>query len=300
MCKMLHKLWKREDGQSLVFIALAVVALIGMAALALDGGYAFAQRRRVQNAADLAALAGARAIGMGKSAAEVNQQVNYYAQANGASTFSYYYVDAQGNSVGSLVSARGVHVDAQSTFNTFFAGIFNIRQMTAVAPSQARLYGIGGMGNLLPMLVHESTFQYNQVYELWDDNPEAPGGFGWADWDNWGGASELANDIANPSNSGEWNIGDLVPPETGINASSQVRNALNLWKNRNVTVPLYDQVTGSGNNIRYRLSSFGEFVLTNYQLTSGSKSVSGYFIQYVRPGKPGGPTFGLQGVKLSQ
>jgi Flp pilus assembly protein TadG len=51
----------REHGQILVIFALALVVMIGMVGLVLDGGGAFAQRRDEQNAADLAALAGANA-----------------------------------------------------------------------------------------------------------------------------------------------------------------------------------------------------------------------------------------------
>jgi Flp pilus assembly protein TadG len=51
----------REHGQILVIFALGLVVMIGMVGLVLDGGGAFAQRRDQQNAADLAALAGANA-----------------------------------------------------------------------------------------------------------------------------------------------------------------------------------------------------------------------------------------------
>ena len=50
-----------EPGQILVLFALAAVAMIAMVGLVLDGGAAFAQRRSEQNAADMAALAGANA-----------------------------------------------------------------------------------------------------------------------------------------------------------------------------------------------------------------------------------------------
>ena len=49
-----------ERGQILVLFALALVAIIGMVGLVLDGGSAFAQRRVEQNAADVAALAAAQ------------------------------------------------------------------------------------------------------------------------------------------------------------------------------------------------------------------------------------------------
>jgi hypothetical protein len=48
-----------EHGQALIVIALAIVGIVGMIALVVDGGNAFQDRRRAQNAADSAALASA-------------------------------------------------------------------------------------------------------------------------------------------------------------------------------------------------------------------------------------------------
>jgi hypothetical protein len=50
-----------EEGQVLVFLALALVVLLGFAALALDGGMLYSDRRHAQNAADASSLAGASA-----------------------------------------------------------------------------------------------------------------------------------------------------------------------------------------------------------------------------------------------
>lgn len=50
---------RASDGQIIVIFALGLVAMIAMVGLVLDGGSTFAQRRGQQNAADLAALAGA-------------------------------------------------------------------------------------------------------------------------------------------------------------------------------------------------------------------------------------------------
>ncbi len=52
---------RQGEGQILVIFALALTAVIAMVGLVLDGSGAFAQRRVEQNAADLAALAGANA-----------------------------------------------------------------------------------------------------------------------------------------------------------------------------------------------------------------------------------------------
>src|SRR5689334_8472384 len=50
-----------ERGQALILIALAIVGLVGIAGLVIDGGRGFMDRRRAQNAADSAALASAYA-----------------------------------------------------------------------------------------------------------------------------------------------------------------------------------------------------------------------------------------------
>jgi Flp pilus assembly protein TadG len=52
---------RAERGQALIIIVVAVIGLIGITALAIDGGNAYAERRKAQNAVDAAALAGALA-----------------------------------------------------------------------------------------------------------------------------------------------------------------------------------------------------------------------------------------------
>jgi len=54
---------QEERGQIVILVVVALVALLAMIGLAIDGGQALALRRSAQNAADAAALAGAREIG---------------------------------------------------------------------------------------------------------------------------------------------------------------------------------------------------------------------------------------------
>jgi hypothetical protein len=59
---MKSKQRKYESGQALIVIVFAMIGLIGLTALTIDGGTAYSDRRHAQNAADTAALAAARAI----------------------------------------------------------------------------------------------------------------------------------------------------------------------------------------------------------------------------------------------
>jgi hypothetical protein len=48
-----------EKGQAIILIVFSIIGLVGMSALAIDGGNAYLERRKTQNAADSAALSGA-------------------------------------------------------------------------------------------------------------------------------------------------------------------------------------------------------------------------------------------------
>ncbi len=58
--KKIKKLWRNEDGQAMVMVALMMVVILGFSALAIDGGRLYIARSKMQNAADAAALAGAQ------------------------------------------------------------------------------------------------------------------------------------------------------------------------------------------------------------------------------------------------
>jgi len=58
---MKPKASKHEQGQALVLITFAMIGLVGITGLAVDGGIAYTEKRDSQNAADAAAMAGALA-----------------------------------------------------------------------------------------------------------------------------------------------------------------------------------------------------------------------------------------------
>jgi len=59
----MHGSWlRKQSGQAVVLVAVAVVVLTAILALALDGGGIYLDRRQIQNAADSAALSGAELL----------------------------------------------------------------------------------------------------------------------------------------------------------------------------------------------------------------------------------------------
>ena len=81
---MLNQLANKEQGQTLVVIALVIVALLGFAGVALDGGNIYAEQRHAQAAADSAVLAAAYKAMRGATAyADLRQAAMSNAAQNG-------------------------------------------------------------------------------------------------------------------------------------------------------------------------------------------------------------------------
>lgn len=116
-----------EKGQSMILIAIAMVALIGLLALVLDGGFAYAARRSAQNAADAGALAGANVLcGL--------QEGNAYDTAWDYAVTRNHADDAQ------IVIGSSVEVTATVTHDSFFAGFLGQDVVTVRAYAQAGCY----------------------------------------------------------------------------------------------------------------------------------------------------------------
>ena len=96
-------------GQALVIFALALVAILGMVALVIDGGNAFAQQRATQNAIDASADAGATVLlnnvaaqtltGLPKTDQDVLDAVNAAADDNGIGAPTAYYTTISGRCI---------------------------------------------------------------------------------------------------------------------------------------------------------------------------------------------------------
>ena len=68
----------RQQGQMIVLFGISLIALVLLIGLVVDGGFAFVERRNVQNAADFAALAGARVVAQARVGDAVNGDAAWY------------------------------------------------------------------------------------------------------------------------------------------------------------------------------------------------------------------------------
>lgn len=279
-----------QKGQVLVVVVLGLIAMIAMLGLIIDGGYAFAQQRGSQNGADASATAGALVIAQNlpfrplgqagpKSDTDVSAAVASTASANKISAYNAYYtnlagslIDTAGAAVGSTASAArvgggtlpitawGVQMNADKTFNTFFARAVGIGSMTSstVAVAVAGYVENAGAGNVLPVTIpldivycaNNGDVQTQQPPSYWPTNSpvilplckgNANGNVGWLDWTPpAGGTSELIQAILNPSNPAVPVPSWQFVTSTGNVNSKGVEDALNTYAGKTVLLPFFD------------------------------------------------------------
>lgn len=145
-----------ERGATLIVVAMSLSAMLGVSALAIDGGRMFSARRQTQNGADSAALAGAEALfayqyaaatNTDRDAMAVNQAVIDKLTQNDASNATCQLVDAQGTTLEScagatdaqLNAASGVHASGTTTRSTALAGTIGVNNFTVTAGATASI-----------------------------------------------------------------------------------------------------------------------------------------------------------------
>jgi Flp pilus assembly protein TadG len=158
---------KMQKAQSLLLIAVAMLALLGLTAIAIDGGNVYRDRRQAQNAADNAALAAALAITQNQDwqqAASTRASQNGYLNDSVRSVVEVYYPPVEGPYAG---NTEYVQVIITSPVSTYFASIVGVSQLTnrvqAVArarPPQALFNGNAVVG-LAPTACKAVEFQGN-------------------------------------------------------------------------------------------------------------------------------------------
>jgi len=131
----------RERGQTLVVVAVMIVILVAFLGLVIDGGNVYAQRRQLQNAADAAALAGARAqVLQGTSA--TTGAANEYAKANGASLCRV------------MTTTWTVTAEVSKTVETYFARVIGINSLPVGASATAAISTPSGLAcGFMPLTV---------------------------------------------------------------------------------------------------------------------------------------------------
>ena len=189
----------RQRGQIIVVFALAAFAMIAMVGLILDGGGTFVQRRIQQNAADLAALAGANAWAQDTNIATRNASA--IAAARAVATQGGYTDGVDGAVVKVDPEAYGdlgstIQVDIGAEHDNAFGAIVGMPTW-GVSTTATAITGPGGSADgpapvMFNVGVYNNGVQPNGIYAdpahpyvFGDGNgdyPNNPGDIAWTDF----------------------------------------------------------------------------------------------------------------------
>ena len=309
--KSLSLLRLPRRGTVAAVLALSFPLLIGVAALALDGGLLYLQRRQAQLTADSGALAGAYALSQGASFSTAQSAAVAVGSQLGIPVLSSQVTQPQTGSVS--VAVTSTHPRMFSAL--FCAGSMSVKA-SATAVSLTSINGFQATGslnaNLLPIVLDSTTWQammtnnstdqytYNAatktvtsgadgIYES-QLYPVASGSPG-----NWGtinvgvsnnSTSVLSSQIQNgitpaqlatfPNSTIQLDQTQSPPSITfsgNPGVSAGIKSALTSIIGIPVTVPIYDENGGNGNNAWYRVIAFQPAVILSVNFQGNPKYV---------------------------
>ncbi len=134
---------ERQSGQTLVLVALLMVAFIAMLAVILDGGYAYLQKRNAQTAADAGAMAGARELCLSGDTTLATQVAADYAITRNRALEADI-----------VITGGEVQVTGRIPFSTFFGGLLGQPSITSSAIAAANCFPPSTATGVLPLAWH--------------------------------------------------------------------------------------------------------------------------------------------------
>jgi secretion/DNA translocation related TadE-like protein len=310
---------RSDRGQATVLTLVFLVVLLGMAALVLDLGSWYRADRATQSTADAAALAGAQSLP--ENPAQATTLAKQYATKNGGLGTGTVAISSK------IVSNDTLTVTVKRSAPGFFSKIFGRKSVTVGSTAQARSEGVSSVKYVAPIVVHykhpllnctgpsshptcNPDFTTSTTLDLEDLHQKGggngAGAFGllnlnYGDPDGNVGAGTLA----------DWLIhgyGDYLPlgqyysaPSANFN-NSQFQSAMTQILGKEVLFPVYRLLTGPGSNAKYDIIGWVGFIVTSFNPSGSSGTITGHFTSYTADGiqvtTGGNPYFGVKKVQL--
>ncbi len=136
-----------------------------------------------------------------------------------------------------------------------------------------------GACNLYPIALHADSLAGVNVGDILTEvmNGQLPGNFGWLTWTGDNSVPALAASLTPPGNSHTYinpydpndhtvSVDDWVEGKPGVSNARSVRDALDTLMTMDITIPVWDNVTGGGANANYQVSAFVSIRLLSYNL----------------------------------
>ena len=236
----------RQAGQALPLIVVFMMSVIGMAGLAIDVSSWYLSKRRVQAAADAAALAGASQLPSGWGAAQSAASAEY--TKNGTASDSVTITNSTNLTAGDSVSVR-----ATRTAPTYFTRIFGYTGVSVTASARATVESFTTVRSnldIMPWGVMKGTYTPGQTYSIYTDNSSSNNGALSLPYVNNAncpvpnGADPYRDEIDGVLNSCPVSVGEQIDVKPGNNAGPTrqgIDNRITTWKS-------LDQIVSIGAN----------------------------------------------------
>jgi hypothetical protein len=289
----------KDQGSIAIIVALGLTMLMGLGALVTDIGMLYAEKAKLQNAVDAAALAGAQELPHNPTRAqEVAQE---YATLNKASEISINF------------GARNskIMVSAQKIVPTLFAKIWGIDELKLTARAHAMMVPPSSLVGAVPLSIEKQDFVYGVTYTLKFGSGASTETLG-SSYQGWfgplrlsgSGAKDYTTDLANGYN-GNFQIGQIVDIETG-NMSGPTKQGIeerlardtrvprNTFDNFDrdapeiVYVPIVEVVNRTSSTVnQVKIVGFAGFFLEGVSGNGTESIINGRFIKTLVPNKQG-------------
>jgi hypothetical protein len=301
-----------ERGQAIVLTVLSLVVLLGMAALVLDVGAWFHQKRHLQATADAAALAGAQLLPQNPGRATSEALSN--AGKNGGGV-----AGADVTITSSRATNDTIAVKAHKVSNGIFSRILGVMNVNIGASAKARVGAPAQALHVAPMVVscdHDlikncnngsAQPQFGKKTTLNYDPMGAPGAFGMLNLDG-------AQGTVGTSKEGDWilhgfdkylGLGNYDSDPGAKFSSQEIGSALDARLGTVLLFPVFRTLTGTGSNAKYDIIGWIGFHLESYIVTGNNAVLSGWFEMYIAQGVQAGKSgngaplaFGVRTVQL--
>ena len=303
---------KSERGQAFVLAAVAMVMCMGMAALVLDVGNWFRDKRRLQGTVDAAALAGAQQLPDDSAGAQ--SQALSYANKNGGDVAGANIVITSQYQANDTISVSGQRNDPG-----IFSKVIAIPGANITAKATARVGPPAQALHVAPMVVYcghsliqncnnNHTPQFNVPTTMDYDPMGAPGAFGMLNLDGENGTIGSSTEADWITDGFDKYLGlGKYKSDPGAKFSSQnVQGALDDRIGTVLLFPVFKTLDGTGQNAQYDIIGWIGFYLQSYDVHGNNATLHGYFTEYIAQGilsttgGGGGPSssFGVKSIQL--
>ncbi len=306
--------WQREDGSSIILVCAVMVVLIGISALVVDVGRFYLVNHQLSNAADAAALAGARELPESSSSAK--SKAKEYAEKNGIDAEEVKEeVKVQVN-----LNENTVTVTTEQKVPFLFGRIFTEEEALQLSKNATALCGKPeAVKGVAPLGIQDQNFDFLEKYHLKvGANEDYETGLGVGNFGalalGGGGSSRYEENLTDGYNE-KLSKGDVVDTETG-NMSNPTKRAIqdrvnNSYSNnpeeefkicsRVLIIPVFEPEEESENQVKsIEIVGFAAFWVEEVEGQGNESEITGYFIKRNIDGKisKDAPDYGLEGVSL--